>query len=537
MPNQRLVLFITLLLLTGNSMAFDDPEVTRAKEAALRPGVLPAWETRAEINSSPVTVPFVTDMSQGLLTPPPDPGYRVPAEFEPVSAYMVSQGDWGGMDNMLLNLIKGGTLQGGAHAIVLSKDPPQQYASYLENKGIDMSMIRVIQPPGGLNAKWARDFGPVSIYEGGTDGNLAFADFHYYDSRARDDAVVEHLAQLASLERFGLEGGDQSPADQVKLYMEGGNYMTDGRGTCIMSNDIPADNQKDGNTDADSFEKVEEILASYLGCVKIIWLTPVPNTSTGHVDMYAKLVTPIDVIVIDFDSATGNNAQADPIVDENADIIENETNLDGEGFIVHRVVIPPLDSGMMGWTYKTYTNSVMLNNVVLVPTYNAQTYDTAALDLYRDILGEDYTVQGIPAVSIAFEGGAVHCTTMQIASACGNGVRDEFLFEQCEGDDLDGETCESLGEKAGQLACDDACNFDTSGCTGSDSDTDADTDSDSDTDADSDSAPDGGQWDAALDEGIEEDDADYAGGCGCSYAGSTLSGPVLLLASHLLSII
>lgn len=45
---------------------------------------------------------------------------------------------------------------------------------------------------------------------------------------------------------------------------------------------------------------------------------------------------------------------------------------------------------------------------------------------------------------------------------CGDGVIEGP--EDCEREDLNGETCESLGYQSGTLSCDIACDFDTSGC-------------------------------------------------------------------------
>jgi hypothetical protein len=45
---------------------------------------------------------------------------------------------------------------------------------------------------------------------------------------------------------------------------------------------------------------------------------------------------------------------------------------------------------------------------------------------------------------------------------CGNGIIDDK--EQCDGDNLEGETCLSLGEGEGQLNCGPACLFDVSMC-------------------------------------------------------------------------
>ncbi len=55
---------------------------------------------------------------------------------------------------------------------------------------------------------------------------------------------------------------------------------------------------------------------------------------------------------------------------------------------------------------------------------------------------------------------------------CGNGVVDEgpdphWGPERCDQDDLDGQTCESLGYTGGTLACLPECELDTTGCTGS----------------------------------------------------------------------
>lgn len=56
-------------------------------------------------------------------------------------------------------------------------------------------------------------------------------------------------------------------------------------------------------------------------------------------------------------------------------------------------------------------------------------------------------------------------------SLCGNGVAegvnsDQSHFEVCDGTDLRDRTCEGLGLESGVLRCDESCDLDTSGCTG-----------------------------------------------------------------------
>lgn len=62
--------------------------------------------------------------------------------------------------------------------------------------------------------------------------------------------------------------------------------------------------------------------------------------------------------------------------------------------------------------------------------------------------------------------GAVDCDDDQCEDLpiclCGNGVIDGD--EDCDGDDLDGETCEEFGFNAGELGCNDRCEFVLAGC-------------------------------------------------------------------------
>jgi len=48
-------------------------------------------------------------------------------------------------------------------------------------------------------------------------------------------------------------------------------------------------------------------------------------------------------------------------------------------------------------------------------------------------------------------------------SVCGNNIKEEG--EQCDGTDLGGTTCQSLGFSGGTLSCSASCDFNTSGCT------------------------------------------------------------------------
>ncbi len=77
--------------------------------------------------------------------------------------------------------------------------------------------------------------------------------------------------------------------------------------------------------------------------------------------------------------------------------------------------MPPDANGYypnQGGDYRTYTNSVIINKTVIIPTYEYQ-YDTTAFRIYREAM-PGYNIVGINSNSIIPALGAIHCITKEI---------------------------------------------------------------------------------------------------------------------------
>lgn len=77
-------------------------------------------------------------------------------------------------------------------------------------------------------------------------------------------------------------------------------------------------------------------------------------------------------------------------------------------------------------------------------------------------------LDGESCISKGFDGGALGCKAdctfdTSNCTECGNGVKESG--EQCDGSDLNSKTCKSLGFDGGSLSCRSNCNFNTSQCT------------------------------------------------------------------------
>jgi agmatine/peptidylarginine deiminase len=227
-------------------------------------------------------------------------------------------------------------------------------------------------------------------------GNRSMVGFHYRERRGNDvdDGVPEFVA--ASL-GFNVMG---SP-----LFAEGGDYLSNGRGLCLLSTRVVNRNAHYLEMESD---QAMGNFAAILGFEQLLLLPPLQGESTGHVDMFCTLLAP-DLAVVgryDADDDPANAAHLEGIVER----LEGFPTLHGP-MKVERIPMPPKDDGV----WRTYTNIVLANEVVLVPIYpdHSPELDQEALAIYRRLL-PDRRVVGIDASGLIRMNGALRCVTMNI---------------------------------------------------------------------------------------------------------------------------
>jgi hypothetical protein len=80
-----------------------------------------------------------------------------------------------------------------------------------------------------------------------------------------------------------------------------------------------------------------------------------------------------------------------------------------------------------------------------------------------DLGGESCETLGYPGGGdLSCTGLCVFNTTQCVTSLCGNGLIN--AGEDCDGSDLSGESCETLGYDGGTLSCSDKCEYSTTQC-------------------------------------------------------------------------
>src|SRR4051812_10548128 len=94
--------------------------------------------------------------------------------------------------------------------------------------------------------------------------------------------------------------------------------------------------------------------------------------------------------------------------------------------------------------------------------------ETAGTDMCPDHVGAaadmDSYIANQSSSAAAIVAGTQSIPTPPTPPSCGDGSVND-VGENCDGSDLDGHTCASLGLYGGSLACTGSCEFDVSGCT------------------------------------------------------------------------
>ncbi len=319
---------------------------------------------------------------------------RTPAEWERSEEILLRWSN-SGLDNYYLDLTREIADVSNATIVTGSQSSADSIANYLENNGVYMDNVSFYIV--STNTIWMRDYGPISIIDK-TTGELSFVNMMYDRwNRWEDDAFPWRYAEEIEVDCYSMTDGDNW------FRLEGGNLMVDGAGIFYTTDRCFEQNDPSHGGDLTQ-EEVIRWATDYFNLVEFRDVIRLSNDGTGHIDMQIKLLNETTVLISEV--SPGDNDYE--ILEYNVRYFENRTARNGQPYNIVRV---PFEKP--GGTHYTYTNSLIVNNKVLVPIYNRAT-DSEALQIYQDNM-PGYEIVGVDSSDIISSNGAIHCTTMQVA--------------------------------------------------------------------------------------------------------------------------
>jgi len=243
---------------------------------------------------------------------------------------------------------------------------------------------------------WIRDFGPIVGYDASGQRAVVEVTYHTHDTYPqRRDAAAAH--RYASYRGF--------PARQIELVTEGGNLISDGAGTLLMTPQVLHSNPQH------TLASLEIDLHEVFAFDKLIMPPRLSFETTGHVDMSVKLADARTVLLTAPDTPT-----TAATLRASRDLFERETNARGEHYRVFELPALPLYFNWLVYGIRrTYANALTVNGRVLVPTYGMPS-DEAALRVYEEAMPA-HEIVPIDCRAAINGGGAVHCLTREIPAA------------------------------------------------------------------------------------------------------------------------
>lgn len=304
------------------------------------------------------------------------PGFTVaPAEHDRMEAIL-----WGANDTYLvldtyMDAFPALDQAGVPSQVIVSSQSVASELRY-EMAQANVSLDRVEIFVAALDSVWIRDYGPIILKR--PDGTRVVADLEYYYNRRQDNAFPAAYAAFRGWDRV-----------KVNVSFEGGAFACDGQGLQLSTFGAQWFN------DDMSTSQIEREFQK-LGTRQMVWVEPLVDEGTTHIDMFARIMGDGQALVSRYPSSHRQSR----VVNAAA------ARLRGLGYDVTRV-----DVDTRYDEFGTYSNSTLANGVALVPQYEDRTKNLAALDAYAAL---GYDAYGIDSKLIIKYAGATHCVSMQV---------------------------------------------------------------------------------------------------------------------------
>jgi agmatine/peptidylarginine deiminase len=239
---------------------------------------------------------------------------------------------------------------------------------------------------------WVRDYGPGFARR--SDGTVTILDAEYGQSERRNDDKVP--SALAALLRV--------PVVHIPLIADGGLILGNGEGLCLTTGKLFSRNAGRGNDE----KRIQQIFRDYYGFHTGVAFFTLEREETGHADMFATFTGADCLVLGSYDAAVdaGNAA----ILEKNAEMLKSIETRHG----LLKVVRIPMPSNKDG-VFRTYTNVIYANGVLLVPSYpdQDQKLERDALDIYAGLL-PGWEIIPIDCTEVIKARGALRCMSINI---------------------------------------------------------------------------------------------------------------------------
>jgi len=256
------------------------------------------------------------------------------------------------------------------------------------------------------NDTWIRDYGYISVRDGGEIGLL---DFVFDGWGGKFESTLDNSVNsiLHKKGYFGL-----TELESIDMVLEGGSIESDGEGTILTTTKCLCNPNRNGGLGK---LEVEDRLHKYLGVERVLWLEHgylAGDDTDSHIDTLARFVNPETIMYVNCSDKSDSHYEELTLM--KAELEELRTKSGNP----YRLIPLPMCEAKYNQEGErlpaTYANFLITNGAVVYPTYRDKS-DKVVGDILREFF-EGREIIPIDCTKLIEQGGSLHCSTMGVFS-------------------------------------------------------------------------------------------------------------------------
>ena len=345
----------------------------------------------------------------------PRPLRTLPAEWAPQSAILISwphaETDWADiLDEVTECYVRMAYAIAAHQPLIILVVEGLDVSSLLEKRlpqAVFSNITFVVVPK--TNDTWVRDYGFLTVQ---STGGAELMDFRFNGWGGKFQADHDNAANRLLFETQLLRG---HYVDALDFELEGGGIESDGCGTLLTTAECLLNSNRRRQGDAvptPDKVQVEALLKERLGVERILWLHHgylAGDDTDSHIDTLARLCPNDTIIYVQCTDTADEHYEA---LAEMERELQAFRTLENKSYRLIPVPLPDACYDDDERLPATYANFLIMNKVVLVPTYAQPDKDALALKNIQKAFPEREII-GVDCRALIRQHGSLHCATMQ----------------------------------------------------------------------------------------------------------------------------
>lgn len=345
----------------------------------------------------------------------PRPLRTLPAEWAPQSAILISwphaNTDWADiLDEVTECYVRMAYAIAAHQPLIILVVEGLDVSSLLEKRlphAVFSNITFVVVPT--TNDTWVRDYGFLTVQ---STGGAELMDFRFNGWGGKFQADHDNAANRLLFETQLLRG---HYVDALDFELEGGGIESDGCGTLLTTAECLLNPNRRRQGDAvptPDKAQVEALLKERLGVERILWLHHgylAGDDTDSHIDTLARLCPNDTIIYVQCTDTADEHYEA---LAEMERELQAFRTLENKSYRLIPVPLPDACFDEEERLPATYANFLIMNKVVLVPTYAQPYKDALALKNIQKAFPEREII-GVDCRALIRQHGSLHCATMQ----------------------------------------------------------------------------------------------------------------------------